>query len=163
MILTELMETEEYRALTQKQQLFVSTYCEGGLSTGVYDPVHATTVAYACKSPETARIMSYSVLANIRIIAVLNRHFKRDPIHEFVALLDRAIRNKNLSIAQVEVLRMKCQIMGFANKLPSRQTLVLPKDAEEKSKEARKAKRKKPTRKPKPEKAKLEDDTYGMF
>src|ERR1035437_7609524 len=97
MSLAELRETSEFQVLTQKQQLFVATYCDFGLSTGRYDAVEATRVAYVCRSAEVARVMSYSLMQNIRIVAVLNRHFQMEPIEEFMVQLNRAINNKKLT------------------------------------------------------------------
>jgi len=116
--LDELKELPEYQRLTQKQQLFVATYCEGGLANGCYNAPQATMTAYQCKSMETARIMSYSLLANIRIVAVLNRHFNATPTEEFLAMLDRAINNKKLTVAQLSALRLKCAVLGLGNKIP---------------------------------------------
>jgi hypothetical protein len=118
--LVELERTAEYQKLTQKQQLFVATYCQGGLVDGRYDAVSATLLAYNCKSPEVARIMSYTLMQNIRIIAALNRHFGTTPIEAFLQTLERAIHNKNISLAQIEALRMKCNILGYENRLPTR-------------------------------------------
>ena len=118
--LEELESTQEYQRLTQKQQLFVATYIEGGLLDGQYDAIAATRTAYKCKSAEVARIMSYSILANIRIVEVLNRHFNVEPIEEFLRTLDRAIRNKKLTQAQISALHLKARILGFDSKLPDK-------------------------------------------
>jgi hypothetical protein len=155
----ELRLTPEFQRLTPKQQLFVATYCGGGAADGVYDAIHATRTAYACKSPEVARIMSYSLLQNIRIVAILNRHFNREPIEDFLVILDRAIQNKKLTVAQIQALKLKCEIMGFANRLPDGNHIgVVPPDVLEASKEARKAKRKSPEKAPKPDPKSQFDD-----
>ena len=164
MPLSELELTQEYQQLTQKQKLFVAEYCEGGIVTGNYDCVAATRTAYECKSPEVARIMSYSLMANIRIIAVLNRHFNTAPIEEFLALLDRAIRNKHLSIAQLSALRLKCDIMGFANRLPVGGAPTSDvSQAVQTSKETRKTKRKPSTKTPKPPEKSEYDEEASRF
>jgi hypothetical protein len=144
MPLEELKQTPEYRRLTGKQQMFIETYVAGGLLTGHYDPIEAVLTAYVCKSRETARTMSYAVTQNIRVIAVLNRHFNTAPVEDFLVLLDRAINNKHLSIAQLQALRLKCDILGFANRLPTENapTGVIPKDVLEATEAARKAQRK---------------------
>ena len=151
--LAEIEKTKEYQRLTPKQRLFVASYCEGGLVDGNYDPVAATRTAYACKSAEVARIMSYSIMQNIRIIAVLNLHFHTAPIEDFLVLVDRAIRNKNLTNAQLQALRLKCDIMGFANRLPTENapTGVIPKEVLDATEAVRKAKRKPPEKPSKPE------------
>ena len=107
MPLAELELTQEYQRLTPKQKLWVSTYCASGILDGVYDSVAATNVAYRCKSMEVARIMSYSLMQNIRIVAVLNRHFNTTPIEAFLVQVDRAILNKNLSTSQLGALKSR--------------------------------------------------------
>lgn len=147
MPLSQLALTAEYQKLTQKQQLFCATYISGGLLDGNYDPVAATLTAYKCRSMEVARIMSYSMMANIRIVAVLNLHFGTTPSEQFLEVLDRAIRNKNLSPSQLAALKLKCDIMGFANRLPDKVSSPMfapPKEVQDAAAEARKAKRKKP-------------------
>jgi hypothetical protein len=151
----ELEATPEYQQLTAKQQLFVMTYCMAGLVDGHYDQTAATQTAYNCKNLESARVMSYSLIANIRIVAALNRHFNREPIEEFLRQVDRAIVNKKLSIAQINALKLKADVLGFAARLPgtnNQATGVLPTDVLEASEAARKAKRKPRTPKPPPEK-----------
>ena len=148
--LDQVKDTQEYSVLTGKQQLFVETYIRGGIDTGTYDPIGATLTAYTCKSRENARVMSYSLMANIRIVAVLNRHFNREPIEEFVTQLDRAIRNKKLTIAQFEVLKLKGDILGYTTRLPGvnhSASGTLPPDVVAATKAAKKAARKAPVRK----------------
>ena len=160
--LTELQNTQEYQRLTPKQRLFVATYCEGGMVDGNYDPVAATQTAYACKTLEIARVMSYTLMANIRVIAVLNRHFNAEPIEEFLVQIDRAINNKHITLAQMQALKLKCDILGYANRLPGapgKPRNVIPPDIAEASKQARKAKHKHPEKAPKSEPA----PSYGQY
>src|ERR1700676_754803 len=141
MSVDDLRLTPEFQRLTQKQQLFVVTYCAGGLLDGNYDPIEATRTAYQCKSAEVARIMSYSVVANIKIVAVLNRHFNTEPIEEFLVLVDRAIRNKHLTIAQLQALKLKGDILGYTTRLPGTNNFpqgTIPRDVVDKQNEARK-------------------------
>ena len=138
----QIQETQEYLRLTQKQQLFVATYCGGGLLDGNYDAVAATRTAYQCKSMEVARIMSYSLLQNIRIIEVLNRHFGVTPIEEFLVQVNRAINNRNLTQAQMDALKLKSDILGYANRIPNHQSFAtIPTDVLEESRKARKTKK----------------------
>lgn len=148
--LSELEKTREYQRLTPKQKLFVATYCEGGLVDGNYDAVAATQTAYGCKSLEVARVMSYTMMQNMRIIEILNRHFNAEPIEDFLIQLERAIHNKKLTVAQLQALRLKCEILGFVNRLPGdgARARIIPPDVQEATKEARKAARKTPERKP---------------
>jgi len=122
--LEELQMTPEYQRLTRKQQLFVATYVAGGLLDGQYDAVEATRTAYKCKTVENARVMSYSLLQNIHIVEVLNRHFNVEPIEEFLRTLDRAIQNKKLTQAQISALYLKARILGFDSKLPGKKSLT---------------------------------------
>lgn len=150
-----LKKTPEFQRLTAKQQLFVETYCGGGMIDGIYNAVGATMVAYRCKSMEVARIMSYSLLANIRIVEVLARHFNAEPIEDFLVELNRAIHNKKLTLAQLQALKLKADVLGFTVRLPGASknaTDVIPVDVLEASKEARKQKRKNTPKVPKPPK-----------
>lgn len=149
----EIEATQEYQQLTPKQRLFVSTYCDGGIRNGVYDPISATLLAYKCKNPESARVMSYALMGNIRIVAALNRHFNAEPIEQFLVEIDRAIRNKSLSIAQLQALKLKADLLGFSARLPGVNNLptgTLPPDVVAATKEARKSQRKRGERKPAP-------------
>lgn len=118
MPLEELEHTQEYQRLTRKQKLFVSTYVAGGLADGHYDEVQATYTAYPCKSWDVARVMSYGLMSNVRIIMVLSRHFNEEPIQVFLDSLDRAILNKKVTVAQAQLLRLKSDVLGFANRPP---------------------------------------------
>ncbi len=118
MPLDEIQKTVEYARLTPKKRLWVSTYIQSGMEHGDYDPILATRTAFECRSDENARIMSYSILENIHIIEVLNMHFRVDPLDAFIKIIDRAIRNKKISHAQVQALRLKCELLGIANRLP---------------------------------------------
>jgi hypothetical protein len=152
--LEEIKITQEYSILTGKQQLFIETYIRSGLDTGTYDPILAAQTAYAVKNRENARVMSYSLMSNIRIVAVLNRHFAKEPLAEFVEQVDRAIRNKKLSVAQLQALKLKGDVLGYTTRLPRLNNWpqgTLPLDVVEATAAARKAARKKPVRAPKPE------------
>ena len=143
--LEELRLTPEFQKLTPKQQLFCATYCAGGLLDGCYDAVLATHTAYACKSMEVARIMSYSMMTNIRIVSVLNRHFQATPTQELLVQLDRAINNKKLSVAQLHALKLKCDLLGLSTGLIGTtytRPNAAPQEVRDASKETRKAKRK---------------------
>jgi hypothetical protein len=146
----ELRLTPEFQRLTPKQQLFCATYCGAGLLDGSYNSVVATNTAYRCKSMEVARIMSYSLMQNIRVIAVLNRHFNTEPIEDFLVQVDRAINNKKLTTAQLQALKLKGDILGFTTRLPGTPNFppgTIPQDVLDAERDARKAKRKTPERK----------------
>lgn len=110
----ELRETREYQQLTPKQQLWVATYTSNG-----YDAVAATRTAYAVRSAENARVLSYAMLGNIKIIAILNIHFGVSPTEELLTAIDRAIRNKKITLAQVYALRTKLDVLGISTRLPT--------------------------------------------
>ena len=144
MPLEDLRKTPEYTRLTPKQKMFVDTYCSSGAVDGQYDAVAATQAAYKCKSAEVARVMAYSLLANINLVAVLNRHFGTEPIDAFLATLDRAVHNKKLTLAQLGALQLQCEVMGFGTKIiPSPDHGFLAKDptpkAEKKPRKTQKA------------------------
>lgn len=161
----EIRETAEFQRLTPKQQLFIEHYIEGGMFDGHYDVVAATRTAYECKKPETARIMSYAMMANIRIIAVLNLHFNAEPVEEFLRLLDRAIYNKKLTIAQMEALRLKSDILGLVSRVPGKQRALgtLPQSVIEAEDENKKAKPRKPRVQAEKPVVKSEDDEILEF
>src|SRR5579864_2503363 len=123
--LEEIKTTQEYSILTGKQQLFIETYIRSGLDTGTYDPVLAAQTAYTVKNRENARVMSYALMANIRIVAVLNRHFAKEPLAEFIEQVDRAIRNKKLSVAQLQALKLKGDLLGYTTRLPGTNNTAL--------------------------------------
>jgi hypothetical protein len=135
--LSELEKLPEYIRLTPKQKLFVATYCEGGLVDGNYDPIAATQTAYQCKSLEIARVMSYALLANIRIIAILNRHFGTTPSEAFLEIVDRAIHNKKLTVTQMDAIRLKARLLGFDSGI-----LPMNSEYQDARKKARREKRK---------------------
>jgi hypothetical protein len=147
MSVEDLKKTPEFQHLTQKQRLFVATYCAGGLLDGNYDPIAATRTAYNCKNYESARCMSYPIMQNIRIVAVLNLHFGRTPIEDFIVLLDRAINNKKLTNAQLGALRLKSDLLRRPSAIPNRANVgVLPEDvrAAEKKKKSKKPRESQP-------------------
>ena len=149
----QVKETQEYSILTGKQQLFVETYINSGVETGTYDPIAATLMAYVCKSRENARVMSYSLMQNIRIIAVLNRHFNKEPLEAFLDQINAAIRNKKLSVAQMQALKLKGDVLGYTTRLPGTNNIPLdtiPADVAAATKKARKSQRKPYAVKPEP-------------
>jgi len=59
------------------------------------------------------------MLSNIRIVAALNRYFNRQPLEAFLMVLDRAIQNKHLTVAQLQALRLKCELLGLSSRMPA--------------------------------------------
>lgn len=126
MPLAELEKTVEYQRMTEKQQMFVATYVTAGL-LGHYDPEAAVLAAYKCKTRESARVMSYSMMQNPRIIDVLNLHFGKDATAAFLEQVNRAIRNKKLTLAQMEAMQLKSRILGIGTALKGRPRSQTPK------------------------------------
>jgi hypothetical protein len=147
MPMKELAQTPDYQRLTNKQKLFVMTYVQAGIDCGEYDEIGACLTAYKCKSREIARIMSYALMANIRIIAVLNLHFGATPTEQFLEEIDRAIRNKKLTQAQLGALQLKCRVLGIKTMIPDDHTPIerkIEEVAQHAAKAEKKAKREKP-------------------
>ncbi len=114
---SELETTHEFQILTPKQKMFVATYVQTGIDTGKYDAVAAVNSAYKCKTEESARIMGYALLSNINIIRVLDRHFGKEPVDSFTDMLERALRNGTITVAQVQAAKMICELKGYATSL----------------------------------------------
>ena len=119
MPLEELVRTVEYSRLTPKQQLWISTYIESGaLDERNYDAIFATRTAYNCRTEEVARVMSYSILDNVRVIAVLNLHFGADPLDAFLKTCERAAMNRRTTAVQMQILKIMAEAKGYISKLP---------------------------------------------
>jgi phage terminase small subunit len=137
-----LCETEEFKRLTNRQQRFIREYI-----VTKYDPIASVRAAYRCKSDEVARVMSYPLLTNIKIISVLNRHFATDPINDFLVTLQRAIHNKHLTIAQIAALRLYSDVKGWGTALPTRSGIAEPAEpADSETPNVKKPKKKQPPR-----------------
>lgn len=134
MSLAELEQRPEYLRLTERQMLFVSTFIADD-QIGHYDPERAVLAAYKCKSRESARVMAYSQMQNPRIIDVLNIYFGRDASAAFLEEVNRAIRNRKLTLAQMEAMMLKSRILGIGTALRGRPRAQKPKP-EKKSKKA---------------------------
>lgn len=145
MPLEELQQTSEFLRLTPKQKLFVQTFVASGLLDGDYDAIAAIQTAYQCKNFESARTMSYRMLQTPSIIEVLNLHFRRSPTEQFLVDVDRAVRNRHVSIAQIQAMRLKAEVQGILTRLPNKTSAdnLIPNDVREDAKVARKKHREK--------------------
>ena len=94
--LADLIQRREFQCLTPKQQAFLSRYISSGLLTGCYDASAATAAVYRT-TPKNATIMSYEILGNRKIKAVIDLHFRRS---EFDSIMDDLARAARLSIAR---------------------------------------------------------------
>jgi Terminase small subunit len=71
----DVATSERYRALTDRQKVFVTAYLASG------NAVKAVREAYRCKSDQTARVMTYQLLQHPRVadcIAELKGKTERD-------------------------------------------------------------------------------------
>lgn len=110
----EVLETtDQFKALTPKQQLFIQTYIASD-----YDRIVATRTAFGCKTTNSARCYSYAVLKNPRIIAVLSIHFARDPRADWLKMLEEAARNKTITLAQLLAIKALGEAQGFTQAIP---------------------------------------------
>jgi hypothetical protein len=71
MTLDELRRTREYRKLSPKIAMWVSSYV-GTIIDGDPDPAFATRSAYQCVSPESFRVFGYKMLAKKKVQEVLS-------------------------------------------------------------------------------------------
>ncbi len=108
--LEQLAQERCYLDLTPKQQKLVKTFIE---SNG--NRILAVTTAYDVKNAEVARVLSYEVFANPKIIACLAIYFQDDPLDVFKREVERAWRNRRLSVAQVQAMKIYCDLNGWGS------------------------------------------------
>ena len=106
--LQKLRETPEWSFLSDKQSRFCARYLESGLA-GNYDAKSAMRSAYDSSSAKNLSCLTYEVLANPRVRAVLAIHFRQAPIDVFLADLEKTIR-KEKGTAKVEALKLYAEI-----------------------------------------------------
>ena len=94
--LADLIQRREFQCLTPKQRSFISRYISSGLLTGVYDASAATAAVYKT-TPKNAVVMSYEILGNRKIKAVIDLHFRRS---EFDSIMDDLARATRISMAR---------------------------------------------------------------
>lgn len=109
--LDELTERPEWKLLTAKQRLFVSSYLSSGMETGTYDPEFAARSAYDTST--NARILGYELLANPKIQAVVDLHFGPASREMFLNRLQRRIESGDLTVAQIEGIKILCAARGW--------------------------------------------------
>ncbi len=90
MLLAEMATHAEWQVLTAKQRMFLSSYIQSGIDTGVYDAPFAVQSAYNT-SDKNAVILSYELLANRKVRRVLDLHFGRTETDSLQADLVKAI------------------------------------------------------------------------
>ena len=119
MEITELEKRAEFQILTLKQQAFVRAYIASGTSTGTYDSVAAVESAYEVAA-KNAVILSYELLGNRKIKAVLNLHFNRSEFDSILLDLGRALSKTlkregkagSLSVATTKALELYERNLG---------------------------------------------------
>jgi hypothetical protein len=94
MTLADLKPAFEYQCLTPRQRLFVDTLLTSGESSGTYDALLATRVAYPDARPSSVVVRASQVQSHPKVRRLLNIYFGRpeaepDP---FFDELKRAIR-----------------------------------------------------------------------
>jgi hypothetical protein len=114
----DLAQTVEFRHLSPKMAKWILTYVQRFLEAGVLDPIAATKASYVCKTDESTRTLGCQLLANPKIILVLNRFFGTTPEQAFLKQVQNAIYNRKLTIAQIRALELQCQVLGLANGFP---------------------------------------------
>jgi hypothetical protein len=128
MTIEELRQQECYLDLRPKQRMFI----EGWIASGG-DRVFATSSAYDCAHAEAARSFSYEVLSSPAVIACLAAFYQDNPLAEFKDQVSRAVRNRNLTTAQIRALELMARLNGWGDSsLPSRNGYE-PVDSEEPS------------------------------
>jgi len=109
----QLSETVEFRQLTPKQQLWLATYTQRFIDTGVFDPVAASVTAYDCGSAEVARVTGYKTLANAKVTLALNRFFGDSPETSFLKLVERALYSHKISPSRIAALKLYSDLKGW--------------------------------------------------
>src|ERR1700728_2577529 len=75
MTLEALQQTPEFRRLSPKIALWVSTYVANFIMGGSLDPLFATRSSYDCSSDKSSRAFGYEILENKKVQAVLKVYF----------------------------------------------------------------------------------------
>jgi len=107
--LEQLRAEQVYIELTSKQKVLVDTFIQ---TNG--DRTASVLAAYATKSKENAQIMAYTVLSSPRVVACLSAYFQSDPLEDFKAEVRKAYRNRKLSVAQVDALKLHAELNGWS-------------------------------------------------
>jgi hypothetical protein len=109
----KLSQTQEFSHLSPKMARFVMAYVKTLTDTDTVDPLAAVKYAYNTKNDESARTLGYELLANPKVILVLNLFFGVTPSEAFLKQVERAIYNPNLSVAQIDALKLYCDAHGI--------------------------------------------------
>lgn len=105
----ELLRIEPcFVRLTERQKLMIETYITSGA-----DKVLSVLTAYHVKDRETARKMSYEAFSRPAVIQVLNAYWGVTPFEAFKRDVERAVRNKSLSVAQIRALELQARVSGW--------------------------------------------------
>jgi hypothetical protein len=105
--LDELVLRPEWACLTEKQKRFTSLFIQSG------DALFAVNSTYNCKTEWNAKLLSYEILKNPKVEAVLEL-YKPTTREEFFARLQKKIEHDDLSVAQIEGIKLLCAERGWA-------------------------------------------------
>ncbi len=107
----ELLRLEPcFIRLTERQKLMIETYITSGA-----DKTLSVLTAYHVKDRETARKMSYESFSRPGVIQVLNAYWGVTPFEAFKQDVERAVRNKSLSVAQIRALELQARLNGWSS------------------------------------------------
>lgn len=100
--------TPEWKKATERQQLMVESYIASG-----GDKVFAVMSAYRVKDRETARKMQYDSFSRPAVVAILNLYHRVTPRDAFLRDVERAVRNRKLTVAQIRALELQARLNGW--------------------------------------------------
>ena len=108
MSLDELKRQRCFLDLTERQKLLVESFIVSG-----GDRTFAVQAAYHVANRESARALSYEMLSGTYVTDVLNTFWGRTPREILQQQVDRLCRKKKPTVAEVNALRLKCELAGF--------------------------------------------------
>jgi hypothetical protein len=112
----DLSRTSAFHRLSPKQAVWVLTYVQGYLDTGIFDPLAATKASYDCANEESARTFGYQLISHPKILIAMNRFFGDSPEQSFLNQVEQACFNKKLSVAQVDALKLYGELRGWTGR-----------------------------------------------
>jgi hypothetical protein len=102
-------KTQSYLALTEKQKVWVDTFCES------HDAAHSTRIAYGSDTSEEYRAMlTRKIETSARVVAALDLYYGRSPREKFIRDLELNIANST-GIAKVEGQKLLAKVLGLVN------------------------------------------------
>ena len=109
MTMDDLRLTPEFRKLTSAQKMMVETYIASG-----GDKILAVRSAYATKSHEVARVMSYEAFQSPRVRAAINLLEQKSAFDIFIEKVDSLIdKGTRITDAEVAALALEAKLKGW--------------------------------------------------